>query len=172
MWSKNTNRESSHIFFFFGGDPFCEAVRQPENTRGRADRSAWVTSGSLPSVQNYRLYIVFSSPMRKYEYPLSLKHFLFKAGYGKLHNSVLFFGNLLILFANGNIYHSIHRQQITFSPSSCETTLLMLACNRIESAMIIPGTPSSTKLGYYIATSINIHQFRIQGHLSLWLEAF
>ena len=51
MCSRNTVRESSHISFFCGGDPFCEVVWLPgEHTLG-ADRSAWVTSGSLPSLE-------------------------------------------------------------------------------------------------------------------------
>ena len=36
---------------------------------------AWVTSRSLPSVQIYRPYIIFSSPLRKYEHPLRLTDF-------------------------------------------------------------------------------------------------
>ena len=36
---------------------------------------AWETSRYLPSVQNYRPYIVFSSPMRKYEHPLRPTYF-------------------------------------------------------------------------------------------------
>ena len=99
--SRNTVRDSSHISFFCGGDPFCEVVRRPVNTqreltglfkwpaglslRLRDQRIspfawatcgsllfAWVTSGSLalawatsrslPSVQNYRPYIVFPVP--------------------------------------------------------------------------------------------------------------
>ena len=29
---RNTVRESSHISFFCGRDPFCEVVQRPENT--------------------------------------------------------------------------------------------------------------------------------------------
>ena len=36
---------------------------------------AWATRGSLPSVQICRPYIVFSSPMRKYEHSLCLTYF-------------------------------------------------------------------------------------------------
>ena len=32
MCSRNLVRESSHISFFSGRDPFCEVVRRPENT--------------------------------------------------------------------------------------------------------------------------------------------
>ena len=48
VWSRNTVRESLHISFFCGRDPFCEEVRRSENTHGGADRSAWEASRSLP----------------------------------------------------------------------------------------------------------------------------
>ena len=68
---------------------------------------AWATSGSLPSVQNYWHYIVFSSPMRKYEYP-----HVFFCSWLVIGTYILpfFSGNLLISSANRNICHSIHRQ--------------------------------------------------------------
>ncbi len=52
--------------------------------------------------------------MRKYKHPLRLTYFLFMTGYRNLHTSGDFSGHLLILSANGNICHSIHRQLITF----------------------------------------------------------
>ena len=51
---------------------------------------AWATSGSQPSVQNYRR-IFFSSTMRIYEYPLRLRIFLLMTGYRNLHTSIFFF---------------------------------------------------------------------------------
>ena len=59
-------------------------------TSGSPSPIAWATSGLLPSVQNYKPYIVFSSPMRKYGHPLTLTYFLFMAGYRNLHTSVIF----------------------------------------------------------------------------------
>ena len=133
MCSRNTVKESSHISFFFGRDLFRAVGQRPKNTHGELtsllewpaglssplERPAdphfpWAHNKSLPSVQHYRPYIVFSSPTRKYEHPLRLTYFLFMAGYRNLHTSV-FFGNL-IFSANGNICHSIHRQWIIFSP--------------------------------------------------------
>ena len=121
---------------------FCEIVRRPENKYEGADRFAYVTSRSLPSVQNYRPCIVFSGSMQKYEHPLRLTYFLFIAGYRNLHTSV-FSGNLLTLSANRNICHSNHRQWVTFSPSSfiflfpvkplCRC-YLMTALNRLSSS--------------------------------------
>ena len=64
MWSRDTVRETSHISFVCGGDPFCEIVRPAD-----------LSCGSLPSVQIYRPYIFFSSPMWKYEHPLRLPYF-------------------------------------------------------------------------------------------------
>ena len=72
MCNRNTVRESWHISFFSGGDPFCEVMQQPENTHEGADRSAWVASGSLsfawattgPLLQSqiYRPYILSQVP--------------------------------------------------------------------------------------------------------------
>ena len=128
VYSRSTVRESSHISFFCGGDPFCATAR--EHTQ-EADRSAlsdqwvsffawetsgplpfiWVTAGSLPSVQIYRPYIVFSSPMREYEPPLSLMYFSVCGWLSELtYFWGVFSGNLLILSTNGNICHSIPRQ--------------------------------------------------------------
>ena len=89
MWSRNTVRESLHMSFFCGGDPLCELERWPENIHGGAD-SAWVTSGSLSSVQNYRPYIMFLLPCRNINMPLCPRIFLFMAGYRNLHTSVFF----------------------------------------------------------------------------------
>ena len=79
VWSRNSVRESSHISFFCGEDPFYEIVRRPENTYGEADRSAWETSGFLPLVQNNKSYIIFQV-LRIF--------FLFMVGYRNLRSSV------------------------------------------------------------------------------------
>ena len=94
MCNRNTVRESSQISFFCGGNPLYEVVRQPENTEGELTGLLdWLVALSLrlrqvglsPSFeqpidlcfqsQNFRPYIVFSSPMRKYEHPLCLTYF-------------------------------------------------------------------------------------------------
>ena len=68
---RDTVRESSHVYFFCGGDPFCEVVRRPENTHEeltgllecpaslslrlsdqRISPFDWVIRESFPSVQN------------------------------------------------------------------------------------------------------------------------
>ena len=167
MCSRNTVRESSHVSFFCGGDPFCVLERRPENTH---DMFSWVTSGchpslerpadispfaratigSLPSFQNYRPYIVFSSPMRKYEYPLHLTLCMVIGTY----IFPFFVGNLLILFANGNICHSIHRKKLYSTSSSfifpfLWPTLLMLSSDRIEPTKFNQDTLSLAKLVYH-----------------------
>ena len=126
VWSRNTVRESSHISFLCGGDPWCVLERQPENTH---DMFAWVTRRSLPSLERpadlspllerpadlclqskITDLIFFSSPMRKYEQPHCLTYFSVYGWLSELTYFRFFFGNLLILSANGNICHYIHRQ--------------------------------------------------------------
>ena len=57
----------------------------------RASPFALETSGSLLSVQIYRLYIVFSSPMRKYEHPLRFTYFSVCGWLWELKYFVFFF---------------------------------------------------------------------------------
>ena len=91
--NRNTVRESSHIYFLWRGPFLWSIAMAGEHTR-EADRSTWGTTRPLPfrlsdqwisplrlsdhwispPVQNYRDYIVFSSPMRKYEHPLRLTY--------------------------------------------------------------------------------------------------
>ena len=107
MCKRNTNRESSHMSFFWGGDLFCEVVRRPENTHGELTgllewpvglslrlRDQWTSPLRL---SDYRIFALspklqtlysLSSPKRKYEHPLCLTYFLFMAGY---RNLLLFF---------------------------------------------------------------------------------
>ena len=136
--SRYTFRARSHYLPSVAGNPFCEVVRRPENTheeqtgllewpaglslRLRDQRttplrlSDHLISAFSPKLQT--LYcLFFFSPMQIYEYPLHLRIFLFMADYRNLHTSGIgtyilpgFFGNLLILSADGNICHSIHRQ--------------------------------------------------------------
>ena len=123
MWSRNTVGESQHISFFCNGNPFCEVVRR-QNTDQGEDMLPWVTRKSLPSVQNYRTYVVFSSPMREYETASSPTYFLFMTGYRNLHNSAFFPGNFFILSANeisitlsiGNKLYSSHHLFIFLFP--------------------------------------------------------
>ena len=146
MSSRNTVRESSHISFFYGMDLFCEVVRRPENTHGEADRSAWVTSGSppfawapngfLPSVQNYRPYIVSQVPCRN-------MNILFAS---RLFCLWLVIGTYILLGVFPVICWSYLQTEISVILStgnklhfsfSCETTLLTLSCDCIESVKFI-----------------------------------
>ena len=159
VWSRNTVRESSHISFFCGGDPFREVVRRPENTHGRADRFAWVTSRPPPSLEwssglcfqsKIQTLYCLSSPRNT---PLRLCIFLFMAGYRNLHTSV-FFRSFVDLICERK-YLPLYPQAlnyilaiIVYFSLSCETTLL-LSGDRIESAKFIHGTLSLAKLVYY-----------------------
>ena len=79
-----SQREFAHIFLLWRVPFLWSSAPTGEHTRG-ADKSAWETNGSLPlsratigslpSVQNYRTYIVFLSPMQKYEHPLLPTYF-------------------------------------------------------------------------------------------------
>ena len=156
MWSRNTVRGSSHISFFCGGDSLCVLERRPKNKHvclrdQRVSLFPWdtsgplsfalATSGSLSSVQIYRPYIVFSSPMRKYEHPLRLTYF---SVCGWLLELTYFCFFLVICW-------SYLRTEISVTQSignklyslSCETTLLMLSCDRIESAKFIVASKAS-----------------------------
>ena len=116
----NTVRESSHIFFFCFRDPFCEVVQRPENTHGEADRLdwnqgnsrfAWVASGSLPSVQNYRPYISYQDLCGNMN--ILFAHVFSVYGWLSEFRYFRFFpSNLLILSANGNICHSIQDNKL------------------------------------------------------------
>ena len=152
VWSRNIVRESSHISFFCGGDFFCEVVRQPENTHGGANRFAWVTCGPPASIKwsaGLCLPSIITDLILSFQVPCGNMIIFFASRIFCLWLVIgtyllpFFPGNLLILSANGNICHSIHRQIIIFFAIifyyylSCETTLLMLSCDRIESAKFI-----------------------------------
>ena len=151
MWRRNTGRESSHISFFCGvrGTHSGELTGLLEWLADlllrlrdqRISPFAWASSGSLPSVQNYRPQIVFSSPMRKYEHPLRITYFLFMAGYRNLHTSV--FPVICWSYLRTEIFVILSTSDKLHFSLSCETTLLILSCDRMESAKFIHGTPST-----------------------------
>ena len=147
--------------FFCGRDPFCEVVWWSENTHGeltsllewpaglslclrdqRISPFAWVTSGSLPSVQIYRPYIVFSSPMRKYEHPLRLTYFSVYGWLSELKYFQVFFLVICWSYLRMEISVTLSIGNKLYS-LSCENTLLMLSCNCIESAKFIVASLTS-----------------------------
>ena len=156
VWSRNTVRESLHISFFCGGDPFCEVVQQPENTHREADsllewpvdlsylawatsRSpllTWVSSGFLLSVQNYRPYIVFQVPCKNMNILFTSRIFCLSLVIGTLHTSCFFpeicwfylQTEISVILSTGN--------KLPFS-LSFKTTLLMLSCDCIQSVEFI-----------------------------------
>ena len=130
--NRNTVRESSHILFFCSGDPFCKVGRRPENTHEELTGLLELLAGHSLRLRDQRtsplllsdqrisafspkitdLILSFQVPRRSMTIFFASRIFLFMAGY---RNILPFFsGNLLILSANGNICHSIHRQYISF----------------------------------------------------------
>ena len=163
MLSRNTVRESSHIFFFCDVDPLCEVERNGRRTHTGEPTGFWMTSGSppslewpadLPSVQNYRPYIVFQVPRGNMNTPLRQHIFCLWLIIGTY--TLPFFlvicwsylrTEIFVILWTSNKLHSRHPS--LFFSLSCETTLLMLSCDRIESAKFIHGTTSPAKLVYY-----------------------
>ena len=67
----------------------------------------WATTGTLPSVKNYRPYIVFYVP---WKHLFAHVFFFLWLVIGTYILPGFFSDNLLILSANRNIRHTIHRQ--------------------------------------------------------------
>ena len=123
-----------------------------------------VTSGSLPSVQNYNPYIVFSSPTQKYEHPLRLTYWL---GYRNLHTSGFFFPVTCLSYLRMEISVILYRGNTLYSSSSIFIfsflwpTLLMLSCDHIELAKFILSTLSLAKLVYHNSRHQYIHSLKV-----------
>ena len=150
VWSRNSVRESLHISLFCGGDPLCVLERWLENTHRGADMFAWVSSGSFSSVQNYRPYIVFQFPHRNMKTPLCPHIFCLWLVIGTYILLGFFSSNLLIWFVDLlSLYTLAINYILLYFSLSCETTLLMLSCNCIESAKFIHGTLLPAKSLYY-----------------------
>ena len=149
MWSRNTIRARVRTYLSSVAGTFLwSSATTGEHTQGSwqvylSDQRvtpfawetseslplAWATSTSLPSVQNYRPYIVFQVQ----------RIFLFMDGHRNLHTSVFFpviYRSYMrtersVILSTGNKLHFF---------LSCETTLLILSCNLIESANFIVAT--------------------------------
>ena len=159
MCSKNTVRESSHISFFCGRDPICWVVRRPVNTHGElTGQLEWPVGLSLRlrdqrifplRLSDQRISLVdlclqskitdiISSLKSHAELRTSSSPHVFSV-YGWLSELTYFrFFSVIccsylrteisVILSTGN--------KLTF-PFSCETILLMLSCDRIESAKFI-----------------------------------
>ena len=148
-----SRREFAHVFLLWRGSFVCIRATAKEHTRGSWQVCLSVQRVSL-SVQNYRPYVVFQL-WRKYEHATSPTYFLFMAGYRNFPTSAFIFSvicwsylrtEISVNLSTGNNY--IFAILFYFS-LSCEATLLMLSCDRIESAKFIHGTPSPAKPVYY-----------------------
>ena len=109
------------------GDLFCEVVQRLEST---LDMFAWVTRRSLPSLEKLKdlfpslerpanlclqskitdLILSFQIPCGSMDTLFASRIFSVYAWLSELTYFRFFSGILLILSANGNICHSIHRQ--------------------------------------------------------------
>ena len=111
----------------------------------------WATNGSLPSVQNYRPYIVFSSPMWKYEHPLCFTYWLVIGTYILMGFFLVICWSYLRMeiFFTLSIGNKSSSSSSSFIFSFLWPTLLMLSCDHIEPAKFIHGTLSLAKIIYY-----------------------
>ena len=152
--SRNTVRENSHISFFCGGDPFCEEVRRLENTheeltslvewpaglsfRLRDQQTSplclsnlWISAFS-PKLQT--LYCLFKSHAEVW---ISSSPHVFFCLWLVIRTYILPFFSVIwwsYLRTEISVTLSIGNKLYSFS---CETTLLMLSCDRIESVKFI-----------------------------------
>ena len=109
--SRNTVRESSHISFFCGGDPFCEVKRQPENTHRVLTGLLKLPAGLCIQFKITDLILSFQVPCENMNiYFVHLFFCLWLVIGTYIHWFFFFYGKLFILYANGNICHSIRRQ--------------------------------------------------------------
>ena len=153
MCSKNTVRESAHIYSFSGGDTFSEVVGRPENTHGeqtgylewpagishslRDQRisTARLNDERIPSSPKLQTLYCLSSPMRKYKHPLRLTLFSIYGLFWNLYTSI--FPVICWSYQRTEIYVILSTcNKLPFS-FSWETSLLMLSCDRIESTKFI-----------------------------------
>ena len=150
VWSRNTVRDSSHLL---------SSVAIGENIHRGADRFAWVTCGSPSSlerpaehsalrewpadlcIQSKITDLILSLKFHKEKGKLSLPYvfsvycWLLELTYLTL---LFFFGNLFDLICEQK-YLSFYTQAINYTfYLSCETTLLMLSCDRIKTSKFIP----------------------------------
>ena len=137
VWNRNTVKESSLISFFCGGEPLCELERRPENTDVGANRFAWMTSGSLLQSKITDLILSCKSHAkiwtRLHAHVFSVYGWLLELTYFMLFFSVIFWSHLRteisVILSTRNKLHSRHT--LLFFSLSCETTLLMLSCDKL-----------------------------------------
>ena len=115
---REREREFAHIFLLWRGPFLWISLTVGGHTRG-ADRSAWVTSGSLPLLERPADHSSsFERPLdlclqpkisdlilsfKFHEHASSSTYFSVRGWLSELTYFRFFFGNLLILSANGNM---------------------------------------------------------------------
>ena len=148
MCSRNAVRESSHISFFCGGNPFFELMRRPENTHEElTGLFEWPVGLSPPLERPLDLPLRLSTQrISTYSPNLQTLYCLFKSHVEVWTSSSphvffclwLFIGTYIISFFSV-ICWSYLRTEISVTLStgnksyslSCETTFLMLSCDCI-----------------------------------------
>ena len=85
--NRNTVRESLHIPFFCGGDPFCEVVRRPKNTYGELTGLLEWPAGlplSLDRPADLCLQSNITDPLLSFQIPCGSMNILFASRIGWL----------------------------------------------------------------------------------------
>ena len=127
--SRNTVRKISYISFFCGGDPFWEVVHWPENTHE-------MQTGLCLLSKLTDLILSFQVPCGNMNILFTPHIFLFMTCYRNLHTLVFFFWVICWSYQQMEISVTLSLGNKLYS-LSCETTLLMLSCERTESAKFI-----------------------------------
>ena len=151
MCSRNKVRESSHISFFCGEDPFCEVMQRPQNTHGELTGGLEWPAGLSPSLERpvdlclltkitdlilslkSHAEIWTSSPHVFCCLWLVIGTYTLLGFFPVIHWSYLRTEISVILSIGKKYILAI----ILYFSLSCETTLLMLSCDCIESAKFI-----------------------------------
>ena len=113
----------------------------PPSLEGPADLSPLPERPADLRIQSKITDLILS--FKSHERVSSPTYFLFMGGYRNLHTS----GFFPVIYPRTKISVIISSAIIFSLP--CETTLLMLSCDRIESAQFIHGAPLPAKLIYY-----------------------
>ena len=167
MWSRNTVSEISYISFFWDRDHILwSSATAGEHTRGSwqvclSDQRVSLLRLRVQQISPLRLsdqrvspfrlsdqrisafgpklqtlYCLSNILSRKYEHPLRLTYFLFMVGNRSLHTSV-FFPVYFCFYLRTEMSVILSTSNKLHFSLSCETTLLMLSCDHIESVKFI-----------------------------------
>ena len=153
MWSRNTVRESSHISFFCGRHTLRVLERRPQNTHWEADRFLEITSGSPSQSKIKDLILSFNSHVviwtHLFAHVIYVYGWLSELTYSRFSPVICWSylrTEISVILYTFNKWYSSASSFIFLIPVK---PLLMLSCDRIESAKFIHETLSPAKLVYY-----------------------